>query len=554
MTDSERTVIFSTNGDKGQPVRLAAYEDLPLTEETEYQPVDVATGLVSLGYLAAAVRRAAWLCAVLAIVGLVIGVGVSVKKPPAYQASTSVLLTYSPDETPTSAILDEQAIAESRTVAQLAMSKLGLKESLASFAAAETVSIVTDRVLLFMVSAPSSSDAVSRANALTAAYLQFRAEQLRAGQKLLIKSLQQEVTQAQRQQTSISAQVSQLEAEPKSSAQQAELKELRGQLNQAEGTLSALEQTVAGTQASTATLDAITGSVVLDPAVPITHSRLKYLLIYAVTGLLGGLLLALIIVLLRATISGRLRRRDDVARALGAPVKLSVGPVKLSRWRPGRRGLAAAGGADARRVITHLHGLVPAGGKGPASLAVVPIGDSRVAALSVASLALSYAREGRRVVLADLAVGAPGATLLKASAPGVRQVTAGDARLVVAVPDRDDVAPTGPSRRPEPLAEPGHVDFSDAVKAAHEAADVLLALVTLDPSIGGEHLATWSGTAVAVVVAGQSSWTRIRAVGEMARLAGVSLVGGVLVGADKADESLGLPRDLDALLDVSDMG
>jgi hypothetical protein len=61
MTDSERTVIFSTNGDKGQPVRLAAYEDLPLTEETEYQPVDVATGLVSLGYLAAArpSRRAA---------------------------------------------------------------------------------------------------------------------------------------------------------------------------------------------------------------------------------------------------------------------------------------------------------------------------------------------------------------------------------------------------------------------------------------------------------------------------------------------------------------
>jgi capsular polysaccharide biosynthesis protein len=554
MTDSQRTAIFSTNGDKGQPVRLAAYEDLPLTEETEYQPADVATGLVSLGFLAAAVRRAMWLCAVLAIVGVVIGVAVSVKKPPAYQASTSVLLTYSPEETPTSAILDEQAIAESRTVAQLAMSKLGVKASLASFAAAETVSIVTDRVLLFIVSAPSSGDAVSRANALASAYLQFRAEQLRAGQQLLIKSLQQEVTQAQRQQNSLSSQVSRLEAAPSSPAGKAELKELRGQLDQADGTLSALEQTVAGTQASTATLGAITGSVVLDPAVPLAHSRLKYLLIYAAVGLVGGLILALVIVLVRAVISDRLRRRDDVARALGAPVRLSVGAVKLSRWRPGRRGLASANNADVRRITGHLRGLIHEDGKSTASLAVVPVGDPRVAALSVAALALSYAREGRRVVLADLVSGTPGARLLNARDPGVRQVTAGDTRLVVAVPDRNDVAPAGPSSGADPFAEPGHVAFTDAVKAANDAADVLLTLVTLDPSIGAEHLATWSGTAAAVVIAGQSSWTRVRAVGEMVRMAGISLVAAVLVGADKADESLGVPQDLNALLGVSDIG
>ena len=42
-------------------------------------------------------------------------------------------------------------------------------------------------------------------------------------------------------------------------------------------------------------------------------------------GLIAGLVLGLGIVVIRALLSDRLYRRDDVARALGAPVKLSVG-------------------------------------------------------------------------------------------------------------------------------------------------------------------------------------------------------------------------------------
>ena len=42
-----------------------------------------------------------------------------------------------------------------------------------------------------------------------------------------------------------------------------------------------------------------------------------------------------------------------------------------------------------------------------------------------------------------------------------------------------------------------------------------------------------------MVTAGRSSWTRIHAVGEMIRLAGMYLVSAVLVGASKTDESLG---------------
>jgi hypothetical protein len=69
---------------------------------------------------------------------------------------------------------------------------------------------------------------------------------------------------------------------------------------------------------------------------------------------------------------------------------------------------------------------------------------------------------------------------------------------------------------------------------------MVLTLASLDASIGGEHLATWATTAVAVVTAGKSTATRIHAVGEMIRLAGTRLAAAVLVASDDADESLGV--------------
>ena len=65
-------------------------------------------------------------------------------------------------------------------------------------------------------------------------------------------------------------------------------------------------------------------------------------------------------------------------------------------------------------------------------------------------------------------------------------------------------------------------------------------MTALDPSAGGEHLATWAGDAVAVVTAGKSSWEKVHAAGELTRLSGTHLLSAVLVGADETDESLGV--------------
>lgn len=539
MIDKDQTVIFSLNGNNGSPEHLGAFEDFNPVEE---RPAALSTALVSLGYLRGALRRTMVFWCVMAIVGLIIGVGIDVKFPPAFKASTSVLITYGPDENPSGAVLDNQAIAESRTVAEMAMSKLGVHESVSAFAAATTVTVVTERVLEITVSAPSAADAVSRANAVASSFLQLRTNQVEAAQKLLLQSLGQELSQATKNVATINAEIKSTEAQLATTAQAKKLKSLQSQLATAQNQVSVDQQTIQETTVDTGTLSAAKASTVLDPAMAITHSKLKYLLIYAVTGLIGGLAVGMGLVVVQTIVSDRLRRRDDVAHALGAPVRLSVGVVRSGRlW--GARG--GAGKASIRRITAHLQAALPRTVRGVPALAVVPIDDTEAAALAVVSLATVRAREGRKVVLADLAEGAPAAALLRAKGAGVRMVSAGDARLTLAVPDRYDLAPTGPvGQAPAEVAYP---EFTDAVREASAAADLLITLVTLDPSVGAEHVPTWAASAVAVVTAGRSSWAKVHAVGEMIRLADVSLVSAVLVGADRTDESMGVSEQSTAL-------
>jgi hypothetical protein len=400
---------------------------------------------------------------------------------------------------------------------------------------------VTDKVLLITVNASSSDDAVKRAGALASAFLNYRGQQLEAQQKLVFQGLDQQVAQAKQQVASIRKQISQVSAQPPSAAQRTKLTTLQAQRGQATSALAVLQQTVNSDKADiqTATASQVNGSQVLNAAAPIPpHSRLKRLLIYAAFGLIAGLTLGLGIVVVRAVVSDRLYRRDDVARTLGAPVKLSVRSVRLSRWRPGRRGLAASQSTEVRRIVTYLGSTLAANSRGTAALAVVPVDDPQVAAISLVSLAISCAQQmGLRVIVADLRGGAPAARLVGVTGAGIHTVRLDGAQLVVAIPDSDDVAPIGPLGSES--SAPQSAACGEKLAVAFASADLLLTLATPDPSIGGEHLATWAPAAVAIVTAGRSSWTKINAVGEMIRLAGMRL-SAVLVGADKTDESLGV--------------
>jgi capsular polysaccharide biosynthesis protein len=540
VNDPDRKITLPNGNGIGDylPEGLWDLSDFTTVEE-QSSAADVTGGLASLGFITAALRRRARLWSTIAVAGLLLGCGLYLKSPPAYQASTSLLLTPGPYENINTAANNDQAMAQSATVAGLAVRKLGLWQSAGSFLGTYKVTPVTERVLLITASARSSSQAVLDASAVASAFLQFRAQEMQTEQKLVLASLNQQVNQAQQHLDSIDSQISQLSAQLSSSAQQSQLKSLRTQRTQANVLLSNLQQAALDNQAGVqpATAAAIKGSVVLDAAAPLVHSRLKPLVLRVAIGLILGLALGMAIVVVQALVSDRLRRRDDVAQALGAPVKLSVGAGRLKRWLPGRRG-ASARDADVQRIAAHLGRAVPRNSRGIAALAIVSVDDLQVPASSLVSLAVSCAGEGRQVVVADLCSGAPAARLLGAEDPGVHTVSAHDTSLVVAVPERDDMVPVGPLDRGSAQAQ--RSTFTEAVVAACASADLLLTLATLDPALGGEHLATWATDAVAVVTAGRSSWTKIHGVGELVRLSGTRLVSAVLAGADDTDESLGM--------------
>jgi len=447
------------------------------------------------------------------VLGLVIGLGLFVKHPPGYQASASVLLGYGPYQSVTDMSVTDLSLAQSRSVAEGTLRRLGLQQGLASFQSSVTVTPVSERVLLITLTAPSSNAAVVRANALAAEFLQFRATVLEKQQRLAFAAIDRQLAQA------------------------------------TPAALPGLQSAVATYQADTQvdTTSAVDGSRILSPAAPI-HRSLKKTLTYPGGGLIGGLALGLGFVIIETLVSDRPRRRDDVARALGAPVQFSVGKVRLSRWLPARYRLAAARRAEIRRIAACLRRAVPSSAGEVAALAVVPVGDPRAAALSVASLARGCARQGLKVVVADLCRGAPAARLLRAKAPGVREVNVSGVTLTVAVPDRDDELPVGPLRRGprRPGPDPGRDQATDPLAAACRSADLLLTLADLDPALGAEHLPGWATDVVVMVTAGRSSSAKIHAAGEMIRLVNLSLVYGVLVGADKTDKSLGVTPEDDA--------
>ena len=552
MNESERTVLWSVNGNSEDylPERLWTFEDPP--DPGDDRAGDPLAGLVSLRFLKQALRRQARLWCAIALFGLVVGAGLYVKFPPAYTASTSVLVNDGTNVDPTVAITTDTALAQSRTVAAGAARQLGLSQSVESFQASYQVSAVTDQLLEFTVGAKTSADAVHRAAALASAFLQFRARYANIQQQQLATDLNQQVSQARKSTTSINNQITALTALPSTSARQSELNTLNQRSTAAAAAYGQVESYAGTTLAAgqVNTNDIIKDSQVIDGATIIPHSKLKGAGLDLAGGLIGGLAIGMGLVVVLALTSDRLRRRDDVALALGAPVQFSVGELAGGRWRPRLPGRGRRPNLNLRRVVAYLRSAVPGTAAGPATLAVVAVDNVEAAAPVVAALAISYAREGKRVILADLCPGAPAARLLGGGGAGTNTVSRNGVNLIVTVPAAQDAAPAGPldhGTLPPATAEPEQ----DLLAETCAAAEVLLTLAALDPAYGGQHLSTWAGDAVALVTAGKSSAVRINAVGEMIRLAGTRLVSAVLIGADRHDESIGVIRPAEQAMPVS---
>jgi hypothetical protein len=537
---------------------------------------DMAVGTPTKPELGPAIRRRAGLWVTTGLLGLAVGAAAFVKLPPPYKATTSVLVAQSADQPSADQILTEVALLQSHTVAAAAMRSLGLPVSVKAverFSANITPTAPTDRVIQITVKATSSGQAVSDARATAAAFLRVRDDELRSAERLTITSLDTQIYKDKQQAVVLAAQIKALGAHGATPAQQKRLAGLKAQQSQLRSALTGLQAAVTNYEATTAVATAamVRGSQVLDPATPLPRSHLRYPALYLGGGLLGGLAVGLAFVIVQALTSRRLRRRDDIARALGGPVQLSVGRVpggrvpggrvpvglvRISRELLGRLPLERlrvggprAGGRRAkawpskaslpamRRIVAHLLKSVPASTE-TSALAVIAVDDAAVPALSLVSLAATYAREGKRVLLADLTSDTVAGRLLGVSETGVKLTEADGHEVLVAIPEPGYGQPIGPI----PLAGQEEVSPSagDALGKAYRTADIMLTLATLDPALGADHLPTWASEAVVMVTAGKSSGTKIRAIGEMIRMTGTWLTSAVLLNSDKSDESIGL--------------
>jgi capsular polysaccharide biosynthesis protein len=534
VSDPDQLITWS-RGD-GLPDRLWAGNT---ASDGERSAAALTGGLANLGFFTAVLRRKAWVWCLTAVIGLVIGTGLYVKFPPAYHATTSVLLVYNGSVNPSVQVENEASMADSQAVAARVVQELKLPQSVASFQAAYSVTTATANVLTISVGAPSSTAAVQRAAAVATAFLQYRAQYWRSQEQQQFAQLQQQYNAAQQRLQVLNAQLSQLSQS--TPAQKAEYNHLQSQISEQGQILQFVDGTELTTKANTNAL--VAGSFVLDPATALPRSHIKGPALYFVGGLFGGMVVGMAGVLIAALLSRRLRRREDVAIALGAPVRLSVGPLRPRRWRPTLPWRAAKRKRDMKRVVVYLRGAVPGSSRGPASLAVVAVDDAQVVAQTFASLAASCAAEGKQVVVADLSDGAFLARLLRVSDPGIRNASWNGANLILVLPQPEDVAPVGPVPGGASSAVLAQAD--PALVTACSSADLLLTFATLDPAFGGDHLGTWATNVVIVVTAGESSVEKVYSVGEMIRRSGTRLDSVVLIGADKTDESLGIPDSAD---------
>jgi capsular polysaccharide biosynthesis protein len=529
----DRSDVLSLPVSEDRPGRLWADDEFTMPEDNF--AVDPAGAVPNLGFIWAAVGRGIRLWGTLAMLGLLLGCGLYVKFPAPAEAETTLLMANVPDTTAGTTIISDQAIVMSRTAAGAVIKHLGLHEPVAALLSHYTAVEQSGQVLAITVKASSGALAIREANALANELLSFQATMLTGQRQLTDDALQHELTADQQNVRSLTSRINKLSALPYTSAVHAQIANLQAQRIEARNALAALEPTLNGEEATglAANEAVIQGSQVLDKAALVKQSKKRRLLLFVGGSLMAGLVIGMGLVVLRALITDRLRRRDDVARVLGAPVRLSVGSVKLSRWR---RGLAVADDPSIRQIIAHLHGIVIQRSSATRSLAVIPVDDVRISALCIVALAKSLADGGLRVMLADLCPGAPAARLAGAGESGIQQVTIDGALVNLAVPEAEDVAPLGPLSRSRQSTTMSYL------VAAAESADVLLTLASIDPATGGDYLPGWATEAVAIVTAGGPSAARVYAVGELVRLTGTPVISAVLVGADKSDQSLGVTR------------
>ena len=487
---------------------------------------------VAIPFLVAAIRRrwSVWLPMTLA--GLLIGALFTALVPARHIASATVLLVHPSGTQPAHAMETNLGLLQTTTVAQGAMDRLGITMPSRKFLALIRGTIRSEDLLTVSVHGPNSREASRRAGAVADAFLAFRADEFRRQSAAAVQALEER----QRDVTSDLAEVGQkIAAASPDQRSDAALRAFGELLN----TRASLNEQIAGLRqriddATTRGRAIVDNSRGIDPPTANDPSFLRLVAGNLGAGAVGGMVLGLGWVVLQAIVSTSVRRRDEVAHLLGAPVALSIGAMRgrpRTQRRRFRRHLASPQ-PDAAAVVRHMRRALRRSSSIKPGLLVVPLGPAWPAAFATAATAMELRDEGMNVLIVELG-----------SDPAIRKV-------LDVPPDPTSCYRSASSGTTLTLAFPdiaGRRCQRD-LDALRRDADVVLAVSSVDLCHGGEDLAEWATTAVAFVTVGKASATALRSSEQLLRAAGVQLDSCVLVGADRGDETVGVPVGYDPLL------
>jgi hypothetical protein len=190
-------------------------------------------------------------------------------------------------------------------------------------------------------------------------------------------------------------------------------------------------------------------------------------------------------------------------------------------------------------------------------VALAAVGNVRCAADVIEATASKLRAQGCSLFVVDLS--ATGALVQQLSrsdeavAPGGRTGRRDGWELTPTVWRPDGIP--GLARGPRGATSDAAVDLpADDWRDSWDDADVVLALVEVDPGIDVVQLGTWVEQVVPLVSAGRSTAELLETTGELVRAAALTLPFAMMVGCDETDESLGRTIPPDAVGAVAEAG
>lgn len=495
---------------------------------TEDGPTEAPSLLISLHFLVDALKRRRLLVALMALCGTALAVLYLVLSPTAYEARTALLLVNDPQQDPARTAATDLSLINSRVVAERTIENLGLDTTVEDFNKSIAVTPDSASLVVLTLTASSHAEAVRRLSSFCTEYLDFRGAQITAQPDALMNGMSERVSALQKQADKLTKRINSLRLV--SDTETTQLNELVGERAQLIGQINTLEGQISEIQLRNQSI--IAGSRVVDPAAPQPSSTQLHGGLTLLSGLIGGTAIGVGFVLVSAIMSTTLRRRDEVAIAVRAPVLLSVGslsrlPDRLASLRPLRR-MAQNRERDLARLVNTLELSLPSSWRGQ-RLTVACIDNAKDVAHGLVRTALDLQGQGRTVHLLDLTEGAH-------LAREVRRTAIGGAGLTLWLPQ------TVPSFAQDPAdLFPVGADVENQRYELRQS-DIALVIVDVDPAVPPDHISAFSDRVVLAVTAGHSSAERLRGASDLLSRTGVDVYGAVLLRTRGSDESHGLVR------------